>query len=61
MCHVDVVIDYAGTRWNSRWLRGHDVGVVVDYADTDKTTPTLSENFEAVSQILKQQSGEQSI
>ena len=32
--------------------------IVLDYADTDKTTRTLSENFEGFSQILKEQSGE---
>ena len=33
------------------------VSVVKDYTDTDKTTRTLSENFERFSQILKKQSG----
>ena len=33
-------------------------GVVNDYADTDKTTRTLSKNLEGFSQILKEQSGE---
>ena len=40
------------------WLCGHDVPVVNNYADTDKTTWTLSVNFEGFSQILKEQSGE---
>ena len=31
--------------------------MVNDYVDMDKTTPTLSENFEGFSQILKEQSG----
>ena len=39
-------------------LRGHGVGVVNNYANTDKTTRTLLENFEGFSQILKEQSGE---
>ena len=42
----------------SQRLRRHCVSVVNDYADTDKTTWTLSENFEGFSQILKEQSGE---
>ena len=33
------------------------VSVVKKYADTEKTTRTLSENFERFSQILKKQSG----
>ena len=28
-----VVVDYADMCWNSHWLSGHNVGVVVDYAD----------------------------
>ena len=43
----------------SQRLCGHGVSVVNDYADTDKTTQTLSENFEGFSQILKEQLGEQ--
>ena len=35
--------------------------IVLDYADTDKTTRTLSENFEGFSQILKEQSGKKGI
>ena len=38
----------------SHWLRWHDGK---DYTDTDKTTHTLSENFEGFSQILLEQSG----
>ena len=34
--------------------------MVNDYAYTDKTTRTLSENFEGFSQILKEKSGEKS-
>ena len=45
---VGAVVDYAGMRWKSHWLREHDVN---DYADTDKTTRTLSEKFEGFSQI----------
>ena len=41
-----------------RYSRKTGVGVVNDYADTDKTTRTFSENFEGFSQILKEQSGE---
>ena len=37
----------------SGWLRGHNVGVVIDYAYTTMTTRTLSENFEGFSQIWK--------
>ena len=37
-----------------RWLCGHGVPVDVDYMDMDKTTQTLSENFEGFSQILKE-------
>ena len=66
---VHVAVDYADMCWNSHWLRGHDVGVVIDYEDngvgvvnkyvnTDKTMRTLSENFEGFSQILKEQSDE---
>ena len=66
---VHVAVDYADMCWNSHWLRGHDVGVVIDYEDnsvgvvnkyvnTDKTMWTLSENFEGFSQILKEQSDE---
>ena len=33
------------------------VGVVNDYADTSMTMQTLFENFEVLSQILKEQSG----
>ena len=32
--------------------------MVNDYADTDKTTQILSENFEGFSQMFKEQSGE---
>ena len=39
-------------------IRRHSVSVVNDHADTDKTTRTLSENFEGFSWILKKQSGE---
>ena len=42
----------------SQRLRRHGVGIVNNNADTDKTTRTLSENFEGFSQILKEQSGE---
>ena len=31
---VHLVVDYADTCWNSRWLRGHNVSVATDYADT---------------------------
>ena len=31
---VHIVVDYADTCWNSRWLRGHNVSVATDYADT---------------------------
>ena len=41
--------------------RGHGVGVVIDYADTDKTILTLSKSFEYFSPILKEQSGEKGI
>ena len=54
---VCIVVDYADTCQHSRWLHKYRVGVVNDYADTDKTTRTLSENFEGFSQILKEQSG----
>ena len=39
-----------------RWLCGHGVPVDVDYMDMDidKTTQTLSENFEGFSQIWKE-------
>ena len=37
-----------------RWLCGHGVPVDVDYMDMDKTTQTLSVNFEGFSQILKE-------
>ena len=37
-----------------RWLSGHRVRKVNDYTDRTKTTPTLSENFEGFSQILKE-------
>ena len=33
MC-VRVVVDYADTCWNSRWLRGHHISVVIKYMDT---------------------------
>ena len=55
-----MVVDYADTMC-SRWLCGHSVGVDVDYADTDKNTCPLSENFEGFSQILKEHSGKKSI
>ena len=38
--------------------RGHGVGVVIEYADTDKTILTLSKSFEYFSPILQEQSGE---
>ena len=53
--HVGVVIDFADICWNSRWLRRHGVSIANDYADTDKTTRTLSENFEGFSQLLREQ------
>ena len=32
VCPCDeIVVDYADTCWKSRWLRGHDVGIVIDY------------------------------
>ena len=42
----------------SHWLCRYSVGVVNNYAATDKTRWTLSENFEGFSQILKEKSGE---
>ena len=36
---------------------GHGLGVVNNYADTDKTTWTLFENFEGFSHFLMEQSG----
>ena len=45
----------------SRWLRGHGVDKVNDYADTSMTTRTLFENFESFSQILKEQSDKKGI
>ena len=39
--------------WHSQPLRGHIVSVVNNYADTYKTTQTLSGDFEGFSQILK--------
>ena len=44
---VGVVIDPVDTCWNCRWLRV-----------TTMSTPTLLENFEGFSVILKEQSGE---
>ena len=35
------------------WTRGHDVCVVVDYADTDKTTQTLSKTLKASHRFLR--------
>ena len=40
-----VFVDYADTYWNSCWLRGHTVGVVIDYVDTTMTTRTLLEKL----------------
>ena len=37
---------------------GSRAEIVIDYADMDKTTWTLLENFEVCSHILKEQSGE---
>ena len=54
------IFDKTDTCWNSRWLRGHNVGEFVDYADTTITTQTLSEIFGGFSQILKEQSSEKS-
>ena len=31
---VGIVVDYTDTCWNSHWLRGHDVSIAIDYADT---------------------------
>ena len=47
--------------WHSHGLREHCFGVVIDYADTDKTMRKLLENFEGFSQILKEQSGKKGI
>ena len=44
----------------SCWLRRHRVHIVNDYADMDKTTQTLYENFEGFWQILKEQSDKKS-
>ena len=48
----------------SQRLRGHShhfVHVVNNCVDMDKTTPTLLENFEGFSQILKEQSDEKKV
>ena len=42
----------------SHGLCRYGVGIVNNYATTDKTLWTLSENFEEFSQMLKEQSGE---
>ena len=44
----------------SCWLRRHRVHIVNDYADMDKTTQKLYENFEGFWQILKEQSDKKS-
>ena len=41
-----------------RYSRKTYVHEVIDYADTDKITPTLSKNYEGFPQILKEQSDE---
>ena len=57
--HADTVLAWSTTTrrlcQRSQLLCRH---VVNKYADTDKTTQTLLENFEGFSQILKEQSGE---